>query len=571
MITESKSKSGKIKRIFMRKEDDLCEHDINIKINKNICFCQNCGRITSIQKVKAHIIVKFLIKPKNYYKPIDFSPFILLKNISKNNSNISYNFSNFYLDFRNQQINVIYSLHKKFQSDSKTLFLSIQNLDRIFSSYKFKNLKEQKKITLITICTYIITYKFLEIDNYKYHLDYNYFKKKFNVSKEDIFLYELKCLKRLNYNIHFTDIYSILKIIMYIGFIFNNEDLGDISIIKIYKKIMNLLDQIIMEEKIIKKFSNKQIAFSIIYLIRKKFGLNEKIFKEEISENIYKYDFDSYEKCFKFIEEILDKKNTVNNEKDEIKNNEKENNIKVTSLSPETKSSSNDLKIKLLSQSLKPVKLKAIFSNNNYIEKSRNNSNLDKENKLYSPILFSHDNNNTNIKINLKTLKNKENIRYLLESQRNQNNNNSNNKNNNNNNEYNNDNNNDNDNNNLPFRKTSTRNISKKITFDSNSNNLFNSEIFNRKIIKVKTENFHNRILSDDNIIKFQKLREFEKTKVSLDSSINNENSVNKYKFNNLFNKSSKNVNTENNQTNNLKFTFHKNNKVDKIIFPHLN
>ena len=77
--------------------------------------------------------------------------------------------------------------------------------------------------------------------------------------------------------------------------------------------------------------------------------------------------------------------------------------------------------------------------------------------------------------------------------------------------------------------------------------------------------------MSDDNIIKFQKLREFEKTKVSLDSSINNENSVNKYKFNNLFNKSSKNVNTENNQTNNLKFTFHKNNKVDKIIFPHLN
>ena len=54
MITENKSKSGKIKRIFMRKEDDLCEHDINIKINKTLSFCQNCARITLIQKVKTH-------------------------------------------------------------------------------------------------------------------------------------------------------------------------------------------------------------------------------------------------------------------------------------------------------------------------------------------------------------------------------------------------------------------------------------------------------------------------------------------------------------------------------------
>ena len=68
--------------------------------------------------------------------------------------------------------------------------MSNQNLDRIFSSYKFKNLKEQKKITLITIYTYFLTYKFLEIGNYKYHLEYNFLKKKFNVSKEDIFLFE---------------------------------------------------------------------------------------------------------------------------------------------------------------------------------------------------------------------------------------------------------------------------------------------------------------------------------------------------------------------------------------------
>ena len=62
MITENKSKSGKIKRIFMRKEDDLCEHDINIKINKTLSFCQNYVRITLIQK--SLIITKFFVKPK---------------------------------------------------------------------------------------------------------------------------------------------------------------------------------------------------------------------------------------------------------------------------------------------------------------------------------------------------------------------------------------------------------------------------------------------------------------------------------------------------------------------------
>ena len=38
----------------MRKEDDLCEHDINIKINKTLSFCQNYATITLIQKVKTH-------------------------------------------------------------------------------------------------------------------------------------------------------------------------------------------------------------------------------------------------------------------------------------------------------------------------------------------------------------------------------------------------------------------------------------------------------------------------------------------------------------------------------------
>ena len=48
----------------MRKEYDLCEHDINIKINKTLSFCQNYVRITLIQKLKTLIITKFFVKSK---------------------------------------------------------------------------------------------------------------------------------------------------------------------------------------------------------------------------------------------------------------------------------------------------------------------------------------------------------------------------------------------------------------------------------------------------------------------------------------------------------------------------
>ena len=95
-----KSKSGKIKKIYMRSEEVICEHNYNIKINKNLKYCKECGRITYITKVKNTIFSKYLIKPKHYNnKAIDFSPLTLFNNIIKQDySNvISLNYSNFVL------------------------------------------------------------------------------------------------------------------------------------------------------------------------------------------------------------------------------------------------------------------------------------------------------------------------------------------------------------------------------------------------------------------------------------------------------------------------------------------
>ena len=110
-----KSKSGRIKKIFMKSEEGVCEHNYNVKINKNLNYCKECGRITYITKRKNTICSKYLIKPKHYNKGIDLSPLTIFQYIIKQDySNvIPLNYSNLYLDFRIKQINLIYSLHKE--------------------------------------------------------------------------------------------------------------------------------------------------------------------------------------------------------------------------------------------------------------------------------------------------------------------------------------------------------------------------------------------------------------------------------------------------------------------------
>lgn len=540
----TKSKSGKIRK----KESKICKHYSSIKINSQLNLCNGCGKITYFQKIQNKITTKYLIKPKNYLQPIDFSPIESLKKLTKQDfSNIiGLHYSNFYLDIRTKQIQIIHSLNKTFNSDPSILYLSIYNLDRIFSTLKFQNLKEQKTINLLTICCFIVTYKYLAIDNYKYHLDLPYIRKKFNVTKADIFLYELKCLKRLDYNLNLIDIYGIIKIIMYTGFIFNDENLGDTSIHSIYKSIKHLLSDVIFEEKILKKFSNKQIAFSIIYLTRKKFGLNEKTFINEITENIYNYEFHNYKKCVNFIENFFDKENktiifnTILSEEDlspqpHIKDN-------VTFLSPIKTSSLNSERTIQLSKSLKPVKLKGLFKKLN-----NNNSQVDinESTQINSPVSKENEDNQI---LKMIPLKNKENLRHLVENQKTK----------------------------LSKVPSASRN-SKKIKFsdteEMNENKSLNNVNVNKLLKVAKSQFFHTRVLSED-ITGLQKLRDIERIKLNMDTSPKDElskrNYINTIHDINCFNKSLKNNHNEN-VDNKFKLIIPKNKKLENIVFPYLN
>ena len=288
-----------------------------------------------------------------------------------------------------------------------------------------------------------------------------------------------------------------------------------------------------------KKFSNKQIAFSIIYIIRKKFGLNEKIFREEFADIIFEYEYEIYEKCVIFIEEYLEKnnklkKNNLNNLIEEKTKEDKDNineieEIKImNSLSPEIKIN-NKIKYNLL-QRLKPLKLKTILNNvnSNKLINDLNLNDID-EKKFNSPILNPQDREkNENLKINLN-LKNYGNIRNLLENQRN----------------------------NTQLIKKSSRNLQKNLNYtnsqfyDNNKNNLFNQ-------IDKPQEKIHTRILSEENLTTLKKINDLERIKVN-NNFMNNGLSLNKQNNNNntnYFNKTTKNFTNKNQNNINLKLSF---------------
>jgi hypothetical protein len=176
--------------------------------------------------------------------------------------------------------------------------------------------------------------------------------------------------------------------------------------------------------------------------------------------------------------------------------------------------------------------------NNINSNKLINNLNDNEEKRFNSPILNPNGEKIENIKINLK---NYENIRYLLENQRN---------------------------NVKPIKKNS-RNLQKKLSFTNtqfyenhNTNSLKNSG---------KKESLHTRIFSDDYFNTLKKLNDLEKINVNT-NLMNNDLSLNKPNNNsnnssNYFYKTTKNFNYKNESNINLKLTFNNHKKLGKVIF----
>ena len=278
-----------------------CIHSKSKLIKNNIFFCEECGKIFTITN-NSIMKINNLIKPKIFYKTLDISPlFILNQFYIIDNYFVEFKFPNFYSSIRKDKIKMIYSLQNNFNSSLRTLFYAINFMDKIFMSYNDKTIITEKKINKITISSYTLSHKFNEIDCKKYKIDYHYIFKKYDLKKNQIFKQEIKNLKILNYNLIQPDIYSYIKVILFSGFIFENELSKSINILTIYKKIYSLIDDYILDENLICKFSSKEIAFSILFFIRKRFDLNEEIFKNEILEKIFSINYDKISNCVTYL------------------------------------------------------------------------------------------------------------------------------------------------------------------------------------------------------------------------------------------------------------------------------
>jgi hypothetical protein len=381
---------------------EYCNHLKKFRINRYLKYCQNCGIFTFNQLThNNNKIKKNLIKPNSYKKSFDFNPLEILHNNKEENS---LKFPRIYEKIRNNQISILFALFRKLHSSNETLYLSIYIMDKVFSTYHSKNIETTKKRNLITISSFILAFKYREIDNYKSRIDYSYFIQKFNVHYKEIVKYELKCLKRIDYNFNVFDIYTYLHVILFCGFIFENE-ISSIVIGQIYNDVYKLLEEKILDCYLVQNFNNKQIAFSLISLIRDKYNLNENTFRKDILINIYNYHYHHLSNSIKYLKKN-NKFNTIlqtenNNENDLIEDIQKTKTIlKIESsrnrknifLSPIHKEEvlSHDV---IISKTIEKPKKKEKIN----LFKSLNNKNMDK--LMLSPISIKENESNHNLKI----------------------------------------------------------------------------------------------------------------------------------------------------------------------------
>jgi len=326
-------KKSQIKKIIEPIETEKgikCEHNGIIKLNNYIYFCTICSNLSYIKISNKKINHKNLIKPIRYNIPLDFDPFLLIK---RNNNLVyientnTFSFPKIYINFRKKLINIIKNLYIKFNPSKEVLFLSIFYLDSVLSTYNYNKEINQKKLLSLTVSCFNLAFKFVEICEYNTNVDYSFFSLKFNMNSDDFIFFEIECLKRLKYNLNCVYFYTYIQLFKYVGFVFQSEveEKFDLDINEVYKYLENILYEIINDYSLFEKFTNKQIAYAIIYITRKKFLLDEELFNEQIIKNIYHYDFSLYKNCVVHIKNYLDDFNqNISYERNSIfsKNNE---------------------------------------------------------------------------------------------------------------------------------------------------------------------------------------------------------------------------------------------------------
>ena len=280
-----------------------------LEFSPTISFCYECSTVIMAD---ASGKTKSTIKPLKYHSLCESNHFYFLRNLNPDKMN-NYQISKDILKIRINFVNQIKQKCSLLNLSLNTYFLSLNYFDQICSIFA-SSIKDD--LPLISDICIILAAKIIE--------------KKEKAIKTKLFLIgrtnsekyikdEEYILSKLNYNLIRITSYDILKDIMKVGFVFDDEEFDPKKLNSIYSNMENML-YLFSERKQYITMSPKEIAMGIIGLCREILGLSA--FNENMQflfMGINKYDeshiynyakcLNKIRKCFKIIEEINEREN----------------------------------------------------------------------------------------------------------------------------------------------------------------------------------------------------------------------------------------------------------------------
>ena len=296
------------------------EYNIN---SVTYLYCLECGNIS----IKHNNNFIYTIKPKQKQKKAEVNPIVVIRKM-KENQNITFpNIDNIYNI--NHKIEKLEDITKKvyiYSQKRKLLLYYLQNITKKLSYsdlsfyhtlffidlYFTHNIKEdmtEEELFYLLIGFFLVASKFYETDIFEPEMyNFNNINSGILLSSKLLLLYEMNCLKFLNYNIISYSTFEWLNVITSNGYIFEGEIDNSDYINEIHLYTLKLL--IALTPKIIFiKYSPLYNAIAIVQIGRENKIGESKINKELFMKLLLLYDIDYkiYEKCYKDMKEVLSK------------------------------------------------------------------------------------------------------------------------------------------------------------------------------------------------------------------------------------------------------------------------
>ena len=241
-------------------------HHINIyNEHSNISYCSKCSSIIITTETKNEIAT---VKPKQFNSPCEINPLF----ISKEDTLSCVNVKKDYLKIRQKVLRELKQINSNFALPYQTFFLAVTYIDIIctkLSSFEYDS------IALIAKFCIILAAKFSEEGSKAYQLENEYKNRISSNYKSD----EIYILKLLNYDLNIDTSYSILSMMMRMGFLFEDEVFNMKKMNIIYSQLEKMLYAFV-ESRLYPEMTAKQIALAIIGFARESLGL------EAFSNNI---------------------------------------------------------------------------------------------------------------------------------------------------------------------------------------------------------------------------------------------------------------------------------------------